>query len=172
MACATIQHASPMPEIFISGKAALSHFMGQRVSNINEALDSRKINASGKLRRTNAYAVDDGPTFTTATLYAQSYWVKAGSGSPPGTKVSLPDLVQWAKDKGLVNNERAALRLAYLTSRKIFREGSRDFRQGNENVYLKEIDAAQREIPDVLQAFLRDIDTPLIEQFGKAFQRA
>jgi hypothetical protein len=161
-----------MSEIFISGKAALANFMGNRVANINEALDSRKINASGKLRRTNAYAVDDGPTFTVATLYAQSYWVQAGSGSPPGTKVSLPDLVQWAKDKGLVNNERAALRLAFLTQRKILKEGSRDFRQGNDNVYLKEIDAAQVEIPDVLQTFLRDIDTPLAQQFGKAFQRA
>jgi hypothetical protein len=39
-------------------------------------------------------------------------------------------------------------------------------------VYLKEIDAAQVEIPDVLQTFLRDIDTPLAQQFGKAFQRA
>jgi hypothetical protein len=61
------------------------------------------------------------------------------------------------------------LRLGWLTAQKILREGSKQYREGGENVYEAAIERAQQKIPDVLNAFLKDIDKPVAEVFRRTF---
>lgn len=154
---------------FISGEAALHDFLHGIMSDTETALDDRNINASGKLKASNRTEVSNGPSWSTGTFSALAHWTKAGSGSPPGTKAKVDDLKQWALDKGLANNDRAALRLGNLVSRKIEKEGSKDHREGNSNVYSDSIDANLFKIPDMLLAFARDINDPVATEFRKAF---
>ena len=81
-------------------------------------------------------------------------------------------LVQWAKDKGLASNDRHAARIALLVRRKILREGSKQWREGGENVYTSAIERAQSNVDAVLRAFMSDIPTALVSQFGRAFKAA
>lgn len=154
---------------FISGNAALQDFLFGISSDAQTGLDDRNINASGRLRQSHRVEVSDGPSFTNGVFSALAHWTKAGSGSPPGTKVNADDLKQWALDKGLANNDRAALRLGNLTARKIELQGSKDHREGNPNVYFDAIEANAYKIPDMLMAFARDFQEPVSAQFRTAF---
>lgn len=103
-----------------------------------------------------------------AELMALGYWKTAGSGSKPGTIVKGSDLVKWAIAKGLANNERAATRIALGTMRRIKKEGSKQYREGGENVYAAAVEAARPLIPDVINAFLSDFREPLVTEFKRS----
>lgn len=150
---------------FISGKAAMETFMAMLREDINDDLDTQNVNASGRLKRSNTVTVSESPASITGTLMGLTYWVNANSGTPPGTNVSLDALVQWAKDKGLVNNDRAALRLAFTTQKKIRAIGSRGFREGRPNTYEERIKRNADQLPDVLRACMKDIDAGIITEF-------
>lgn len=111
---------------------------------INQDLVDRNINATGELTRSNSVIVGDQGKVVIGLGYALDYWTKAGSGSPPGTRTDFVQLYRWAKAKGLGRNDRETLRIAALTGRKIRREGSRDWREKNPNVYLTNIDTFER----------------------------
>lgn len=152
---------------FISGEAALRTFIAKIQGDAIDRLDDRNINSSGRLKRSTTTEVRIGFGSSEATLFALEYWKQAGSGSPPGTKTDPFDLAQWARDKGLANNDRAALKLGVLVSRKIERSGSKDFREGNPNVYIEAIEANADMVPEVLSAFLRDIPSALVSEFKR-----
>ena len=152
---------------FISGEAALRNFIAKVQGDAIAGLDDRKINASGRLKRSTTTEVRIGFGSSEATLFALGYWKQAGSGQEPGTKVDPFDLAQWARDKGLANNDRAALKLGVLVSRKIERSGSKDFREGNSNVYVDAINANADMVPEVLSAFLRDIPSAMVTEFKR-----
>lgn len=157
---------------YINGSAALRSFMQGIHSRVNELLDERGINASGRLQRSNRVDLRESVSASTGTLSALSYWRTAGSGSPPGTAVEWTALQRWAMDKGLANNERRAARIAMLVQRKILREGSKQWREHGENVYMQAIEEAQGRIPSVLRAFLRDEDSRHRKEFIQTFRAA
>lgn len=150
---------------FISGEAALHQFITGIEADAREGLDDRNINASGALKRSHRTEVTMGIGSSRAAFYALDYWKTAGSGQPPGTSVKVGDLAQWAIDKGLANNERRAARIGYLVSNKILRQGSKDYRDQNPNVYETAIEGRADMVPEVLGAFLRDIPTALVREF-------
>jgi hypothetical protein len=154
---------------FISGQAALRNFIEGIHADVDKGLDARSINASGRLKKSNRTEVIVGLGSSSATLYALGYWKQAGSGSPPGTKVSPDDLAKWAMVKGLANNERRALKIGALVSRKIERFGSQQFRVGGENEYAKAVEGSADKVPDVLSAFIADIPKAVVREFKSAF---
>lgn len=157
---------------FTSGSAALRSFMQGIHSRVDELLEERNINASGRLQRSNRVDLRESVSASTGTLSALSYWRTAGSGSPPGTATEWTALQRWAMDKGLANNERRAARIAMLVQRKILREGSKQYREGGKNVYTQAIEEAQERIPSVLRAFLRDADSRHRKEFIQTFRAA
>lgn len=157
---------------YINGSAALRSFMQGIHSRVNELLDERGINASGRLQRSNRVDLRESVSASTGTFSALSYWRTAGSGSPPGTKTEWTALQRWALDKGLANNERRAARIAMLVQRKILKEGSKQYREGGKNVYAQAIEEAQERIPSVLRAFLRDTDSHHRKEFIQTFKAA
>ena len=157
---------------YINGSAALRSFMQGIHSRVNELLDERGINASGRLQRSNRVDLRESVSASTGVFSALSYWRTAGSGSPPGTYVEWTALKRWAMDKGLANNERRAARIAMLVQRKIQKEGSKQYREGGKNVYRQAIEEAQERIPFVLRAFLRDEDSRHRKEFIQTFRAA
>jgi hypothetical protein len=154
---------------FISGAAALSDFIAGIHGDVDDRLDQRGINASGAMKRSNRTDVVPGIESMSANLYALGYWKTAGSGSPPGTKVSGDALMKWAMDKGLAIDERRAARIAIYTQRKIFKEGSKQHRENGENVYQGAVEAAAPKIPELIRAFLSDYREPIATEFKRAF---
>lgn len=121
-------------------RAQTGRSMTALIAAINQDLIDRNINATRALTRSNSAIVGDTGKVVTALGYALDYWTRAGSGSPPGTRTDFVQLYRWAKAKGLGRTDRETLRIAALTSRKIRKFGSRDWREGNVNVYLNRID--------------------------------
>lgn len=124
----------------IHTKAQSGQALNALIVAINEKLQERGHIATGTLLSGNSAVVNDTGKQVIGLGYAYDYWVNVGNGSPPGTRVAFLDLVRWAKAKGRGRNERETLRIAALVGRKIRREGSLDFREGNPNVYLETID--------------------------------
>jgi len=158
-----------MSEIrFTSGRAALDALLSSLERGVQDQLKERNINASGALARSTHTDVftDDG--FTTGSLMALSHWKTAGSGSPPRTRVGYLTLAQWAIDKGLASTRKGAERFGSLLSAKIYDYGSKDFREGNPNVYTEAVRDVQTKVPRVVDAFIKDIATPIKRSFPKA----
>lgn len=162
-----------MAEIrFISGEAALRAFIDGYSSKAQDELDRRNINASGRLRASHRVEVFSDQDSTTGSLYGLSYWTKAGSGSPPGTVADLTGLKEWLLNKGLIKDLTPPERIAALIQDKIYREGSRDFRERNPNVYRQVAEGYRDKVRPVVQAFLRDVSSPMSKSFTASFKVA
>lgn len=157
---------------YINGSAALRSFMQGIHSLVNALLDEREINASGRLQRSNRVDLRESVSASTGTFSALSYWRTAGSGSPPGTFVSVAALREWAIEKGLTDDRDTAQYIALGVQLRILREGSEQYREHGENVYMRAIEEAQGRIPSVLRAFLRDEDNRHRKEFIQTFRAA
>lgn len=157
---------------FISGSAALRNFIQGIHTRVDELLDDRSINASGRLQRSNRVDLRESVSASTGTLSALSYWRTAGSGSPPGTFVSVAALREWAVEKGLTDDRETANYIAMGIQLLILNEGSEQYREGGKNVYTQAIEEAQERIPSVLRAFLRDADSRHRKEFIQTFKAA
>lgn len=157
---------------YINGSAALRGFMQGIHSRVNELLEERGINASGRLQSSNRVDLRESVSASTGVFSALSYWRKAGSGSPPGTFVSLAALREWAVEKGFTDDRETANYIAMGVQRKILKEGSKQYREFGKNVYRQAVEEAQKRIPSVLRAFLRDADSRHRKEFIQTFKAA
>lgn len=153
---------------FINGKAALSVFLQDIADDVLLRIEGGGYNASGAMKRSIGTEVVESIA-TTGTLFAADYWRYIGNGRGPGKMPPIAPLVRWAKDKGLASTDKAATGLAFAVAKSIARDGSLDHQLGGKNQFSEAILAAQDKVPDVLTAFLKDIEDPVISQFNKAF---
>ena len=100
-------------------------------------MERRGLNASYALVNSIENDVVQTDVSTTGTMTALDYWVNAGSGTPPGQGVREFDIAQWMEFKGF---EGANIATAFFITRKINREGSKDYRLGNPNAFETAID--------------------------------
>lgn len=101
----------------------------------------------------------------TGRITALDYWVNVGSGTPPGTFVSVEALVKWVKAKGIRSTDRGAILFATRVSYRIEEAGSRDFRRGGKNVFLTAIEASQGDTDAVVNAYVDDLDDATLRLF-------
>lgn len=158
-----------MAVAFINGKAALAVFMQDIADDVLLRIEGGGYNASGAMRRSITTETFDSFGTTTSTLSAAAHWRYIGNGRGPGKMPPIAPLVRWAKDKGLASTDKAATGLAFAVAKSIARDGSLDHQLGGKNQFSEAILAAQDKVPDVLTAFLKDIEDPVISQFNKAF---
>ena len=150
---------------YTHGTSALRAYFRALLQDVNDTIVEGGHVATGETIRSNTISVvDRGAIGGIGILFGPGHWESVGSGSPPGTRAEIPALERWVMAKGLANNSRAALRFAYLTSRKIYREGSKDWREGNENSYIRAI-RLSRGLPEVERAYLKDLDGAVASQF-------
>lgn len=154
-----------------NGVAALAAYMAGLQQDVVDRLRNGGRNATFALRQSLATDVVEG-VGVTGTLYAAEHWRFVGNGRGPGKMPPLKPLEAWAKLKGIAGSDSEARSIAFLIGRKIAKEGSADYRKGNPNLFSEAITAAQPGIDAVLQAFLKDLDNPIAEQFREAFPKA
>lgn len=147
----------PVREIAVQevAKAMLALRIG-----VQGEMERRDLNASGRMSDSIEDDVTADATGVTGTLSALDYWVNVGSGTPPGTGVKERDIAQWMEDKGF---EGANIATAFLISRKINREGSRDYRVGNPNAFETAIDAWEASV------LVRDLGNTTANEYGDSF---
>lgn len=113
------------------------------VEALQEAVDSALIEegkvATGKTRRSLRVLASGNDATGSASLIAGAQWKYVGNGRGPGKAPPLGSLEEWIQARGRNLN-------AYALQDKIQREGTRDFRLGRKNIFLKEIDAWQRDV--------------------------
>ncbi len=158
---------------FISGKAALGNYLqGMRI-DADRRLDARKLNASGRLKASNATEIRESGDVVTGSFTALDYWkTGGGSGSPPGTVADLEGLKEWVIIRKMVGPVETPDFLAERIQDRIYEDGSKYFRDRRDNEYANAVEAAQPGVNAVLGAFLSDIANPVADQFSKAFKAA
>lgn len=131
--------------------------------DIQATLDARKKVATGNTRDRLVVLPSGGAGsgFGQAALEADSHWKYVGNGRPPGGMPPLQSIRNWIQAKGLSLNE-------YAVARKIAKEGSKDFRFKNKNVFLDRIRAWEKnemvKAEDQLAKLMEQRVTDIIDQ--------
>ena len=109
-----------------AGLQLIGDFM---VDQLVKVLEEQGHRASGKLQETMRSTVTSSNSGFTITILGQDYAKAVDKGSPSGTKVSIEALSRWLEDKGIATGESEIKSIAFLIQRKIFNEGTIQFRQ-------------------------------------------
>lgn len=139
-------------------------FAIQEVGSAMEALrigvlaemDRRNLNATGAMAASVDPEVTQDAEATVGTLSALDYWVRVGSGTPPGGPVFVDDIQKWIDAKGLDLS-------AWAVARRIRRTGSKDFREGNPNAFETAIDQWEA------SALMQGLGERTANQYGDSF---
>lgn len=84
------------------------------------------VNASGKLKASVRYDIQDG----VCRVYALDYIYYIEKGRKPGKRPPTKAIEQWITDKGLILRNISKKSLAYLIAKKIGEEGTTAYKQG------------------------------------------
>lgn len=99
------------------------------VDQLVKVLDVQGHRASGKLQDTMRSVVKSSAKGFSITIVGQDYAKFVERGVPKGVYVSIDALSQWIEDKGIATGEIGLKSLAFAIQRKIFNEGSIQFRE-------------------------------------------
>jgi len=99
----------------------------------------RDKNATGRTSRSVETRTVGGANVTEGMLLANTTWQVVGSGSPPGTPVNIASIREWIVARGLPFGAKS------LAGR-IYKYGTKDWRERNKNVFLESIAKWEREV--------------------------
>jgi len=131
------------------------------IRKIRQRLAARKKNASGALSKSTTWNVTSSPTLLRGTGEAFDYWKWAGNGRPPGGMPPVSKLERWAKKKGLGKGA------GWAVAKKIQKEGSKDYREGKENIFLQVINEEQENIEFITDALMKDASIEIFTELEK-----
>jgi len=138
------------------------------VDQLVKTLDDLGHRATGQLQDTMRSVVTvDGKGFD-ITIYGKDYAKFVESGVPSGVWVSVEALAKWVEAKGIATGEPQIKSLAFAIQRKIFNEGSVQFRENKKgfvDVMLDE--SANLMFQMVFDLFTREVSLSLSETIGK-----
>jgi len=141
--------------MFENGLQLIGDFI---VDQLRIVLEVQGHNATGNLSNTMRSEVKSSGRGFSITVLGADYAIAVENGLPPGTKVSTTALAEWVEAKGIATGEISVKSLAFLIQRKIFQEGTIQFRekkkgfvevmldQQAENVFKMVLDLFQEEI--------------------------
>lgn len=112
--------------MFENGLQLIGDFI---VKQLQIVLEEQGHRASGNLIDTMRSEVKSTSRGFSITIYGANYSQAVAQGLPPGTKVSTKALAEWVETKGIATGESAIKSLAFLIQRKIFQEGTIQFRE-------------------------------------------
>lgn len=142
--------------------AKVRSIMDRLTNEIRTELVRRGHKATGSLSQSVRVTVLSGQTFVVAEGRALDHWKYVGNGRGPGKQPPTAPIRRWLRAKG--QDER----LAFPIARKIGREGSKDFREGNENVFGGKI----REFQEQRRFYLgKEIASEVREQILEDFTK-
>lgn len=133
---------------------------------IIEKHDELGMRASGNFAKTTTVEQKGTKTSITAPDYAEQMI----QGSPPGTKVGISKIIKWIEDKGiepLIKDMDTSV-LAELIVSKIYKEGTRAFREGGTDL-LDSVVTPQR-IQKILDVVGIDYTDSITKNIQKMYQ--
>ena len=92
-------------------------------------LEKRRKVATGRTMRSLTISLTSSDAAQTGKLEGDEQWKWVGNGRGPGRMPPLGPIQEW------VNARRLTIS-AYAVARTIAKQGSKDFREGNQNVFL------------------------------------
>jgi hypothetical protein len=111
------------------------------VDQLVKVLDVQGHRASGQLQDTMRSVVNSSAKGFSITIIGKDYAKFVEKGVPRGAKVSIEALSQWIEDKGIQTGELSVKSLAFAIQRKIFNEGTIQFRENKKGFVEVMLDA-------------------------------
>jgi hypothetical protein len=149
-------------------EAGLKLIGGFMVKQLQLVLDKQGHRASGNLIDTMRSEVKSSGNGFTITIFGANYAQAVAQGVPPGTKVSTKALAEWVETKGIATGETAIKSLAFAIQRKIFKEGTIQFRENKEGFVDVMLDENAKTIfKMVLDLFQEEITLSLRDTIAK-----
>lgn len=129
------------------------------VAPIVDGLNDRGLNSTGKLAAGTEFTVSASQEGIRGTGYAPYYWKwGGGSGRGPGKPPPVDKLKAWVAAQGMPEGA------AYAIAKKIGREGSKDYREGNPNVFIQVVDKAADQQEALHNALNKDFAEPIFRE--------
>lgn len=111
------------------------------VDKLVKILDVQGHRASGQLQDTMRSVVNSTAKGFTITIIGKDYAKFVERGTPRGVKVSIEALSEWIETKGIATGDIDVKSLAFLIQRKIFKEGTIQFRENKKGFVEVMLDA-------------------------------
>ena len=147
------------------GLDLIGQFMVDQLVLTLEVLGHR---ASGALQDTMRYEVNENGKVIDITIYGKDYAKYVEDGTPAGVLVSVDKLAQWVQDKGIASGERQIKNLAFAIQRKIFNEGTIQFRENKKGFIEVMLDESANSIFQMtLDLFAREVAVSLSNTIAK-----
>jgi len=111
----------------------IQNWGNELITQMRNNLTQNKSNASGQLLQSMIGRVDTPPTGYNLIVSMLDYYVKVEEGQKAGTKVAQKDIYKWIQNKADIQSKiiskspdriAATRSLAYVITRKIYREGT------------------------------------------------
>ena len=116
------------------------------VDQLIKSIDALGHKTTGNLQSSLRHEVNETGSGFEVIIYGAEYAMAVDKGLPPGTKVSTQALSKWIEDKGIATGETEVKSIAFLIQRKIFNEGTIQFRQNKKGFIDVMIDANAKTI--------------------------
>lgn len=128
--------------------AAVERAMKALREDVSDLSKERDLNATGGTLRETQPRTFGGGSAVVGQLIAPENWKYWGNGRGPGAMPPVQNLQNWINAKGLDLN-------AWAVAKSIAQKGTRDYRQGGENIV--ELAADNWDLREVDEAFVRDV---------------
>ena len=111
------------------------------VDQLVKVLEVQGHRASGQLQDTMKSVVSSNAKGFSITIIGKDYAKFVEKGVPAGVWVSVNKLAEWVQVKGIATGEREVKNLAFAIQRKIFNEGTIQFRKNKKGFVEVMLDA-------------------------------
>jgi hypothetical protein len=122
-------------------KAGLDLIGAFIVDKLIKSIDDLGHKTTGNLQSSLRYDVKESGSGFEIIIYGAEYAKAVDKGLPPGTKVSSEALAKWVEAKGIATGEAQIKGIAFLIQRKIFKEGTVQFRENKKGFIEVTLDA-------------------------------
>ena len=111
----------------------IQNWGNELIAQMRNNLTKNKSNASNQLLQSMIGKVTTPPTGYDLTVSMEDYYISVEDGQKPGTKVAQKNIYEWIENKADIQSKiiskspdkiAATRSLAYVITRKIFREGT------------------------------------------------
>jgi len=141
------------------------------VEQLVKTIDDKGHRATGDLQASIKSVVKASGSDYEITITGKDYAKFVDKGVPKGTMVSAEALAKWIEVKGIATGELEVKNLAFAIQRKIFNEGSIQFRQKKKGFIDVMLDANAKKIFQmVLDLFKTEITVSLTNTIRKQQQ--
>jgi hypothetical protein len=139
-----------------------------------KVIEDKGHRTTGQLQESIRSEINESGSGFEIVIYATDYAKFVDKGTPAGTNVSIEALSKWIEAKGIATGETEVKGIAFAIQRKIFREGTIQFRQNKKGFIEVMLDESAKAIfKMVLDLFKKEFTLSLtntVRQHRQTFE--